>query len=438
MERGSEAGRVLRAVKALERRSHCAPNRSLKHLKTRIFALTLTQTLSNPLEAVHKWAFGRLQSGLFSPEISLLSSFPPLLKPIFNVVNRKRVADSIAVKHAAVSLGRVAHTASSRLVEAGFCAIRWKSCLSAALSRLESRAKASRLLTLKQGMLRWQLALLCRNNTKPALKAAALPLFPAFPRLFAVQKRQLQACWERLRKASPKDFSEAGKRLIGRVQRLFERRILRTFWTLQQAKSANKDSKATFLRLAQICDYKRLSQLIYAFSSVSAVQPERARGCVAALLRGVLSRLVWDRLRLALGKVRVCGIRWVRKVAKLRSLELSWRKRTKKAALRRWESGVRLPKGLARLLKSIKDTEISMLSRSWSKIKANFKSKSSIKQAFDRIELSKPYTSLINLQIKSKPQRKSDWERTCRRRVVKMMGVWAGNWQKQRVRKSWE
>jgi len=442
--RGSEAGRVIRAVKVLDRRrahSKSTPNQ-LKHLKTRIFALTLTQTLSTPIQSVQKWAFSNLQSGLLTP-------FPPLLKPIFNVINRKRVADSIAVKHTAISLARVSYTAKNRLVDAGFCAIRLKSCLNRAFSILETRVKAAiaayNMHTLRQGMVHWQIALLGKTRHKIAIERADFYRFSAFLLLFArVQMRQLQGCWEKLRKAVHKDSAEAGKRLFGRVKRLFERRISRYFSTLQQGKSSNKDNKATFLRFTQICQYKQLDQLIYAFSSLrSPAEPvdSSAKRSVTSLFRGVLGRLVYERLRLALRNVRIWGIRQVRKAAKLQLMYVRERKRAKKKVLKQWKRGIMQKRGILRLLIGIKAVKISNLSSGWSKIKAISREKSRIKRAFDQIESisgSKQYKSLINLQIQPQLKRKSDWERTCRRRVVEMIGILARNWQKERIRKKWE
>ena len=411
----SEAGRVIRAVKILNKRvsqPKTAHSTQLKHLKTRVFALTLTQTLSGPIETLRKYAFYTLQSELSGLQTTPIALYPPLLKPIFNVINQKRVADTIAVNHSAISLARVSKTAQYRLIEAGFAAIRWKAYANIAISKLEKRVKAAVSAYEEQGMVRWQAALLVRVTSTVLEKATNYQL-SAFVRLLAaVQRRRVRVGWKGLSE------STAGE---GH----------RTVSTAQQTTGLRKADPHSLMSVARILHYKRLERLLYAFSSLQfAPAPIEYTRTAAARLQGCLRRIKQERLRIAFRNVKMNAVRRIFGAKKLANIGLYW---DKKEGMRRLKSIFMLKKGMLHLI-SVRNSHLRI---GFSTIKATFKKRSRIKQAFDQLQTLSSAQSLLQRRIRSQMKGRREWERACKRRVARMLGRWRSNWQRERVRMRW-
>jgi hypothetical protein len=395
--------------------SKTAQSTQLKHLKTRIFALTLTQTLSGPIEILRKYAFYRLQSRLSSLKTTRIALFPPLLKPIFNVINQKRVTNTTAVHHAAISLARVSKTAKYRLIEAGFAAIRWKVYANIAISKLETSVKAAlsayHQQRVREGMVRWQGALLAHRVASTVHeKATAYQLSASVRLLAAVERRRVRVGWKGLSESTAGRQGES-----------------RAVCTTQQTTSLGKADQSSLMSVTRILHYKRLERLLYAFSSLqSLTAPIEYTRTAAARLQVCFRRIKQERLRIAFRNVKIHAARQIFCAKKLANIGLYW---DKKVGMRRLKGIFMLKKGILHLI-SVKNSHLRV---GFSNIKAAFKQRSRIKQAFDQLQ-----ASSSSLQRRIRPQMKrTEWERACKRRVAGMLGRWRSNWQRERVRVRW-
>lgn len=349
-----------------------------------------------------------LQSGLSSLKTTRITLFPPLLRPIFNVINQKRVTDTTAVKHAAISLARVSKTAKYRLIEAGFSAIRWKVYANIAISKLETSVKAAisayHQQRLREGMVRWQGALLVhRVASTTAYQLSALVLA-------AVERRRVRVGWKGLSESTA--GKQGGHRAV---------------CTTQQTTSLGKADQSSLMSVTRILHYKRLERLLYAFSSLqSLTAPIEYTRTAAARLQVCFRRIKQERLRTAFINVKINAARRIYGAKKLANIGLYW---DKKEGMRRLKGIFMLKKGILHLI-SVNNSHLRV---GFSNIKATFKQRSRIKQAFDQLQ-----ALSSSLQRRIRPQMKrTEWERACRRRVAGMLGRWRSNWQRERVRVRW-
>ena len=263
---------VLHALQSIHKRRKTA---NLKHIKTRIFALTLVKQLERVLREVRRQAFDELETGRYRRDVPVLSRQLPLLTSLFNVLSRKRVSRHTPNSHTYFTLLRVFKSIKTRLLLTAFYAIRWKSTLAVNLNSLENAAKNAVLKgnyeKMKEKMVKWQLFMLTKNSKSRKFVGSEEKKGNFGVILMNLVKnlkmKRIKEVWKVI-KSAKKDTKKALCLAIF-AKNVYKKRLKDGFSTIfSHKKRLFSEISSKISRFCSILHIKRQNLLLFSFSSL--------------------------------------------------------------------------------------------------------------------------------------------------------------------------